>query len=202
VSRRLLSLYAGLTLFGAGVALMVRADLGLDPWDVLHQGLARRLGVSLGAVVIAVAALILLAWIPLRERPGLGTLSNVLLVGLVIDAVSARLPQPEPWLGRAAFLAAGIVAIAAATALYIGAGFGPGPRDGLMTGLARRGHSIRRVRTGLELSVLALGWLLGGTVGVGTVAYAVSVGPLVQLFFTIGGAGGARAPGDPPTPRR
>jgi uncharacterized membrane protein YczE len=202
VSRRLLSLYAGLTLFGAGVALMVRADLGLDPWDVLHQGLARRLGVSLGAVVIAVAALILLAWIPLRERPGLGTLSNVLLVGPVIDAVSARLPRPEPWLGRAAFLAAGIVAISAATALYIGAGFGPGPRDGLMTGLARRGHSIRGVRTGLELSALALGWLLGGTVGVGTAVYAVSIGPLVQLFFTISGGGGARVPGDPPAPRR
>jgi uncharacterized membrane protein YczE len=183
VTRRLISLYAGLALFGTGVALMVRANLGLDPWDVFHQGLARQLGLSLGTVVIAVAALVMLAWIPLRERPGLGTLSNVVLVGLVIDAGSALLPHPQPWLARAGFLAAGIVAIAAATALYIGAGFGPGPRDGLMTGLSRRGHSLRAVRTAIELSVLALGWLLGGTVGIGTVAYALSIGPLVQLFM-------------------
>ena len=186
MTRRLVSLYFGLTLFGTGVALMVRANLGLDPWDVFHQGLARQFGVSLGAVVIGVAAVVMLAWIPLRERPGLGTLSNVVLVGLVIDAASALLPHPQPWLARAAFLGAGIVAIAVATALYIGAGFGPGPRDGLMTGLARRGLSIRVVRTAIELSVLALGWLLGGTVGIGTVAYAVSIGPLVQLFMAHG----------------
>jgi uncharacterized membrane protein YczE len=194
VTRRLVSLYAGLALFGAGVALLVRANLGLDPWDVLHQGLARQLGVSLGAVVIGVSGLVMLAWIPLRERPGLGTLSNVVLVGLVIDLVSARLHQPDPWLGRAAFLAAGIMAIAVATALYIGAGFGPGPRDGLMTGLARRGHSIRAVRTGIEVAVLVVGWLLGGTVGIGTLAYAVSIGPLVQLCM------GFRRPSAPARP--
>jgi uncharacterized membrane protein YczE len=183
VTRRLVSLYAGLVLFGTGVSLMVRANLGLDPWDVLHQGLARQLGIPLGTVAIVVSGVVLLAWIPLRERPGLGTVSNAVVVGLVINVVTARLRQPEPWLGRAVFLVAGIVAVAGATALYIGAGFGPGPRDGLMTGLARRGHSIRLVRTGIEVSVLVIGWLLGGTVGIGTVAYAVSIGPLVQLFM-------------------
>jgi uncharacterized membrane protein YczE len=189
VTRRLLSLYVGLTLFGTGVALMVEANLGLDPWDVLHQGIARRLGLPLGTVAILVSGLVLLAWIPLRERPGLGTVSNAVVVGLVINLVTARLHQPGPWPERAAFLAAGIVAVAGATALYIGAGFGPGPRDGLMTGLARRGHSIRRVRTGLEVTVLILGWLLGGKVGIGTVAYAVSIGPLVQLFMARSAAG-------------
>jgi uncharacterized membrane protein YczE len=172
-----------LTLFGVGVALMVRANLGLDPWDVFHQGLARRTGLSLGLTVIAVSAAVMLAWIALRERPGLGTVSNAVMVGLVIDAASGLLPHPQPWPARGAFLAAGIVAIALATALYIGAGFGPGPRDGLMTGLARRGHSLRLVRTAIELSVLTAGWLLGGTVGLGTVAYAVSIGPLVQFFM-------------------
>jgi uncharacterized membrane protein YczE len=180
---RLIRLYAGLALFGASIALMVRAGLGLGPWDVLHQGLSRQTGLPLGWIVIAVAAVVMLAWIPLRQRPGLGTLSNVVLVGLALDATLAVLPTPEPLALRVAFLATGIVSNGLATALYIGADFGPGPRDGLMTGLAQRGHSIRLVRTSIELTVLAAGWLLDGTVGIGTVAYALSIGPLIQVFL-------------------
>ncbi len=170
-------------LFGLGVALMVAADLGLDPWDVFHQGLAARTGLSLGWTVIAVSVAVMLAWVPLRQRPGLGTVSNAVVVGLVIDPALALLPRPGHLLGRWAFLVAGILGIAVATALYIGADLGPGPRDGLMTVLARRGHSIRLVRTTLEVSVLAVGWLLGGTVGIGTLAYALSIGPLIQLLM-------------------
>jgi uncharacterized membrane protein YczE len=181
--RRLASLYAGLVLFGLSVALMVNARLGVDPWDVLHQGIARRTGIPFGWVVNGTGVLVLLAWIPLRQRPGLGTVSNVIVVGLVAGVALPRLPQPGPLAGRAAFLAAGIVANAVATALYIGAGLGPGPRDGLMTGLAARGWPIRRVRTCIELTVLTVGWLLGGTVGVGTLLYAVSIGPLAHVLI-------------------
>ena len=183
MTRRLVRLYAGLALFGLSIALMVRARLGLDPWDVFHQGLARRAGLPLGAVVIAVSAAVMLAWIPLRQRPGIGTISNAILVGLALDAALALLPHPGPPPARAAFLTSGIVLNGLATALYIGARLGPGPRDGLMTGLATRGHSIRAVRTAIEVSVLAAGWMLGGTVGVGTVAYALTIGPLVQRFL-------------------
>jgi uncharacterized membrane protein YczE len=182
-TRRLLSLYAGLALFGASVATLVAAGLGLDPWDVFHQGLARRAGVRLGLVVIAVSAVVLLLWWPLRQRPGLGTLSNVLLVGLSLDATLAVLPRPHHLAARVAYLLAAILLNAVATALYIGAGLGPGPRDGLMTGLAARGVSIRAARTAVEVTVLAAGWLLGGTVGVGTVLYAVSIGPLAHLLI-------------------
>jgi uncharacterized membrane protein YczE len=180
LSTRILRLYVGLVGFGVTLALMVRARLGLGPWDVLHQGLAARLGVPIGWVVIAVGAVVLLAWIPVRERPGIGTVSNAVVVGLVVDAVLAIVPAPGSLPVRAAFLAVGIVGNAAATALYIGAGLGPGPRDGLMTGLARGRLSIGAVRTGLELTVLTIGFLLGGSVGIGTVAYAVSIGPLVH----------------------
>jgi uncharacterized membrane protein YczE len=181
--RRLIRLYAGLVLFGASIALMVRAGLGLGPWDVLHQGLSRQTGLPLGWIVIGVAAVVMLAWIPLRQRPGIGTLSNVVLVGLALDATLGVLSRPESMPLRCAFLATGIVSNGLATALYIGADLGPGPRDGLMTGLAQRGHSIRLVRTSIELTVLAAGWLLDGTVGVGTVAYALSIGPLIQFFL-------------------
>jgi uncharacterized membrane protein YczE len=189
--RRLIRLYAGLVLFGASIALMVRAGLGLGPWDVLHQGLSRQTGLPLGWVVIAVAAVVMLAWVPLRQRPGFGTLSNVVLVGLAIDATLGVLPRPESLPARSVFLGTGIVSNGLATALYIGAGLGPGPRDGLMTGLAQRGHSIRLVRTLIEIAVLTVGWLLAGTVGIGTVAYAVSIGPLVQFFLGRLGVGGA-----------
>ena len=179
-SARILRLYVGLVGFGVSLALMVRARLGLGPWDVLHQGLAGRLHVPIGWVVIGVGAVVLLAWIPLRERPGIGTVSNAVVVGLVVDGALAVLPAPGSLAVRATFLTVGIVGNAVATALYIGAGLGPGPRDGLMTGLARRGPSVRTVRTGLELTALAIGFVLGGSVGVGTVAYALAIGPLVQ----------------------
>ena len=183
LGRRLVGLYAGLVLFGVSMALMLVSRLGLGPWDVLHQGLAARTGLPIGWIVVGVGALVLVLWVPLGQRPGLGTVSNVLVVGLAVDAALAVLPQPRHLPVRLAFLVVGVVANGAATGLYIGAGLGPGPRDGLMTGLAGRGHSIRLVRTLIELSVLTVGWLLGGTVGAGTVLYAVSIGPLAQYFI-------------------
>jgi uncharacterized membrane protein YczE len=182
--RRLTQLYLGLIGYGVGMSLQVQSRLGLDPWDVFHQGIARRLHVSLGSVVIAVGALVLIAWIPLRQRPGLGTISNVIVLGSVLDLALAVVPVPHSLPLRIGDLAVAIVLVGAATGLYIGADFGPGPRDGLMTGLARRtGRSIRLTRTGIELSVLLAGWILGGTVGVGTLAFALSIGPLSQLFL-------------------
>jgi uncharacterized membrane protein YczE len=182
--RRLAQLYAGLVLYGFSMALMIEAALGLNPWDVLHEGLAARVPLTFGQVTIAVGALVLLAWIPLRQRPGFGTVSNVVVIGLAVDASLALLPAPDSLPVRAGWLAAGIVLNAVATAAYIGARLGPGPRDGLMTGLVMRtGGSVRLVRTLLEVSVLAAGWLLGGTVGIGTVAYALAIGPLVHVLL-------------------
>lgn len=178
-----LRLLLGLVLFGGSIALMVRAGLGLPSWDVLHQGVSRRLGLPFGWVVNAVALVVLLLWIPLRQRPGVGTIANVILVGLSADAALAVLPAVDQMAVRAGLLLAGVVLNGIATGLYIGAGLGPGPRDGLMTGLAQRGYSIRVIRTALELAVLAVGWLLGGTVGVGTVLYAVAIGPLAHYFI-------------------
>ncbi|MEV7264652.1 hypothetical protein AB0N38_13980 [Micromonospora aurantiaca] len=185
--RRLTQLYAGLVLYGVSMALMIRSELGLDPWDVFHQGLARQTGLSFGTVTIAVGALVLLLWIPLRQRPGLGTVSNVVVIGLVVDATLTALPPGEGMPARVALLVAGIVANGAATGLYLGAGLGPGPRDGLMTGFVARHprFSVRLVRTVIEITVLALGWLLGGTVGLGTVAYALTIGPLAQFFIPV-----------------
>jgi uncharacterized membrane protein YczE len=180
---RLVNLFAGLVLFGASLALMLRSGLGLGPWDVLHQGVAERTGLPIGQVVIGVAVVVLLLWFPLRQRPGFGTVSNVIVVGLAVDGTLAVLPQPHQLALRTAYLILGILANAVATGLYIGAGLGPGPRDGLMTGFAQRGYSIRLVRTLIELSVLAIGWLLGGTVGVGTLLYAVTIGPLVGVLL-------------------
>jgi uncharacterized membrane protein YczE len=181
--RRLLQLTLGLVLVGMSIALLVRANLGLDSWDVLHQGLAKQLGLPIGWVINGVGVLVLLAWIPLRQRPGVGTLINVVVVGLAANAMLAVVPDVHGLAPRIATLAAAILLNAVATALYIGAGLGPGPRDGLMTGLAARGHSVRVVRTAIELSVLAIGWLLGGTVGVGTIVFAVTIGPLVHLLL-------------------
>jgi hypothetical protein len=184
MTRRLVQLYVGLVLYGVSLALMVRAELGLDPWDVFHQGLADRLPLTFGQVVIAVGALVLLAWIPLRQRPGLGTISNVIVIGLAVDAALAVLPAPDPMVWQIAFLVSGVVLNGVATAAYIGARLGPGPRDGLMTGIvARTGRSVRLVRTSIEIGVLATGWLLGGTVGAGTVLYAISIGPIVHLLL-------------------
>jgi uncharacterized membrane protein YczE len=186
MTRRLVQLYAGLLLYGASMALMIRAGLGLDPWDVLHQGLAERLPLSFGMVTIVVGALVLLAWIPLRQRPGVGTVSNVIVIGLAVDAALAVLPAPDAPALRLTVMLAGVGLNGVATAAYIGARLGPGPRDGLMTGLVRRtGRSVRLVRTSIEVTVLAAGWLLGGTVGVGTVVYALGIGPLVHVLLPV-----------------
>jgi uncharacterized membrane protein YczE len=201
-ARRLSQLYVGLALYGVSMALMIRSGLGLDPWDVFHQGLSRLTGLSFGTVTIAVGAAVLLLWIPLRQRPGLGTVSNVLVIGLVVDATLALLPAGGPLAVRIGLLVAGIVANGAATGLYLGARLGPGPRDGLMTGFVARhpGRSVRLVRTVIEVTVLALGWLLGGTVGIGTVAYAVAIGPLAQLFIPICDVPPPAAPDAPTEP--
>ncbi|MEN3359551.1 MAG: hypothetical protein V7637_3533 [Mycobacteriales bacterium] len=184
--RPLVQLYVGLVLYGLGTSLQVRAALGLDPWDVLHQGLARHTGLRFGTVVIVVGAAVLLLWIPIRQRPGFGTLSNVIVIGLVVDVALAVLPVPHGWPLRWTFLLLGVLVGGLATGCYIGAGLGPGPRDGLMTGYARRsGRSIRLVRTAIEVTVLAVGFLLGGSIGPGTVIYAVAIGPLAQLFLPL-----------------
>jgi len=184
VARRLIQLYAGLVLYGASAALILLAGLGADPWDVLHQGLSRRIGLGPGMWVCIVGALVLLLWIPLKQKPGLGTISNVIVIGVVVDLMLAAFaPATEP-VTRGVLLVAGVVLNGAATGLYIGARFGPGPRDGLMTGLAARGHSLRVVRTGIEITVLAAGWLLGGTVGIATVLFAITIGPLVRPALT------------------
>lgn len=184
--RRLVQLYGGLVLYGVSMAMLVRSDLGLDPWDVLHQGVADRVGWSIGTVTIVTGALVLLLWVPLRQRPGLGTVSNVVVIGLAVDAALAVVPAVAPLPGRSALLAGGIVVNAVATGAYIGARLGPGPRDGLMTGIVgRTGASVRVVRTTIEVTVLALGWALGGTVGVGTVAYALAIGPLVHRLLPL-----------------
>ncbi|MET7861318.1 hypothetical protein ABZS81_29785 [Streptomyces sp. NPDC005318] len=192
LTRRLVQLYVGLALYGVSSALLVRAGLGLEPWGVLHQGLAERTGLSIGVVAIIVGAAVLLLWIPMRQRPGLGTVSNVFAIGLAMDGTLALVPEVHGLAARIAVMAAGIVLNGVATGLYIAARFGPGPRDGLMTGLHRRtGRSIRLVRTAIEVAVVATGFLLGGSLGVGTVLYAVSIGPLAQLFLRVFAVPGA-----------
>jgi uncharacterized membrane protein YczE len=183
--RRLLQLYVGLVLYSLSAALVLLSGLGNMPWDVLNQGLEVQTGIGTGLWVDIGGALVLLLWIPLRQKPGLGTVSNVVVLGLVMQAVLATVEPPHGLGVRAALLAAGIVGNGVATGLYIGARFGPGPRDGLMTGLAARGHSLRAVRTGIELTVLLIGIPLGGTAGVGTVLYAVAIGPLAHLFVPL-----------------
>jgi uncharacterized membrane protein YczE len=177
-------LVAGLVLCGLGIAFMVAADLGLAPWSVLDQGISEHTGIPIGTMSIIVGALVLAAWIPLRERPGLGTVLNVLLIGTTIDLALLVLDTPDSLAGRLGYLAIGVFLWGPGTGLYIGAGLGPGPRDGLMTGLAARGvGSIRLVRTGIELTALAVGMALGGSVGLGTLAFAFTIGPNVQLFL-------------------
>ncbi len=177
-------LSVGLILYGASVAFMVRSVLGVNAWNVFHQGLALITGRSLGTIVILVGVVVLLLWVPLRQKPGFGTVANVAVVGLVADLVLNLIEIPETTAFRLIFLTSGIVFNGLATGLYIGAGFGPGPRDGLMTGLSHMtGRSIRSIRTIIELVVLAAGWALGGTVGIGTVAYALAIGPLSQYFI-------------------
>jgi uncharacterized membrane protein YczE len=181
---RLARLYIGLTIYGFSSALMLRSGLGLDPWDVFHQGIAQHTGLAIGTVVIIVGAIVMLGWIPIRQRPGLGTLSNVILIGVAMNVSLEFLHTAHGLPLRAAFLTSAIVLCGIATGLYVGADFGPGPRDGLMTGYAKHtGRSIRLVRTLIEITVLAVGWLMGGTVGVGTVLYAACIGPLSQFFL-------------------
>jgi uncharacterized membrane protein YczE len=209
-TRRLVQLALGLTAYGVSMAMMLRSGLGLDPWDVFHYGVAQHLPLSFGTVVIVVGAVVLLLWIPLRQWPGLGTIANVFVIGLATDATLAVLQAPDGLVARVGLLLGGIVLNGLAGAMYIGSQFGPGPRDGLMTGLvARTGGSIRVVRTVIELAVLVVGWALGGVVGLGTVLYAVLIGPVVQAFLplltvpleTPGGTRG-RLPGEQLTPKR
>ncbi|MER6311003.1 membrane protein YczE [Streptomyces sp. NPDC001739] len=198
LARRLVQLYTGLVLYGVSMGLMLRADLGLEPWSVLNQGISRHTGLSIGTVTVAFGALILLLWIPLRQRPGLGTVSNVVILGVVMDLTLAWFPELSSLGARIPLLAFAVVLNGAATGLYIAARFGPGPRDGLMTGLhLRTGRPVRLVRTCIEVTVLVAGFLLGGSIGVGTVLYALAIGPLAQFFlrrFAISGL--------PPTPSR
>ncbi|WP_460797886.1 membrane protein YczE [Nocardioides pacificus] len=189
LARRLPQLFVGLVLYGASLALMVRGALGLSPWDVLHSGAIRHLPLTLGQAVVVFSFLVLLAWIPLREVPGLGTISNAIIVGLAADATLAVLVAPDGLWARVALLVSGVLLNALATALYIGSQFGRGPRDGLMTGLVRRtGWSLGVVRTGIELTVVAVGLALGGIAGLGTLVYAFGIGPLAQVllpWFTV-----------------
>lgn len=194
--RRVCQLSAGLVLYGASDALLVLAGLGLDPWDVLHQGLARDTGLAIGTWSIIVGAAVLLLWIPLRQLPGIGTLSDAVVIGLVLNATVSLVPAPHGWALRALTLVGGVVLNGVATGCYIGAGLGPGPRDGLMTGLAARGHSLRVVRTAVELSVLSIGWLLGGTVGIGTLVYALGIGPLAHISIPLCSRGLEREPAE------
>ncbi len=183
VAARLLRLVSGLLLYGFSCAMVQRSAVGAFPWDVLHQGIARHVPLSVGVVSIAVGALVLACWIPLRQRPGIGTVANIVLVGVAMDAGLWLLPHVDGLPGRWALAIGGIVLNGYATVLYIRAGLGPGPRDGLMTGLvARTGWSIRLTKFGIEASVVGLGFVLGGTVGLGTLAYALAIGPLVQAF--------------------
>ncbi|NPC43296.1 hypothetical protein HOO61_20245 [Nocardioides sp. zg-1230] len=187
--RRLPQLYVGLVLYGVSLAMMVRGALGLAPWDVLHSGFVRHVPMTLGQAVVLFSFVVLVLWIPLREMPGLGTISNAVVVGLSADATLAVLDRPDAIAGRLGLMVGGVVLCGLASALYIGAQLGRGPRDGLMTGLARRtGLSLRLVRTGLEVAVVVIGLLLGGVLGVGTVVYALAIGPLTQLmlpWFTV-----------------
>ncbi|MER5359641.1 hypothetical protein [Streptomyces sp. NPDC002785] len=201
LTRRLIQLYVGLALYGASSALLVRAGLGLEPWGVLHQGLAERTGLSIGVVSIIVGATVLLLWIPIRQRPGLGTVSNVFAIGIAMDGTLALVPDVHGLAAQIAVMVAGVVVNGVATGLYIAARFGPGPRDGLMTGLhLRTGRSIRLVRTLIEVAVVVTGFVLGGSLGAGTVLYALAIGPLAQFFlrfFAIGARPTAEAAAGP-----
>ena len=184
MTRRLGQLLVGLFLYGLSIALIVRADLGLDPWDVLNQGVTDRSGLSFGTVVILIGAAVLLLWVPLRQKPGLGTIANVVLIGVFADLGLKWIAADLDWPIRALMLVAGIVMNGVATGCYVGAGLGPGPRDGLMTGIVgKTGWPVKYVRTAIEVAVVCVGWLLGGRVGLGTVLYALSIGPLVHVFL-------------------
>lgn len=181
--RRFVQLIIGLVLFGVGIAMMLQSGLGLPPWDVLHQGLTEEFGITVGIWSIIISVAILVLWLPLREKYGIGTVLNAIIIGVVIDIGAIVIPRPESVWWDIVLMLGGIVLIGLASGMYIGANLGPGPRDGLMTAIARRGPSIRLTRWGLEIVVLITGLLLGGTFGVGTIAFAVFIGPIVQFFL-------------------
>jgi uncharacterized membrane protein YczE len=186
MTRRLIQLFLGLALYGISLGLMVRGNFGLDPWDVFHQGLAQRTSLSHGMMVNLVGAAVLLLWIPIRQLPGIGTISNVFLIGTFADLSLWLIPPIHSLPVTIAMLISGVFLNGVATGAYIGAGLGPGPRDGLMTGLVKRtGGSVRIIRTSIEVAVLAAGWLLGGTVGLGTVLYAIAIGPIVHRMLPV-----------------
>jgi hypothetical protein len=186
MTRRLIQLFLGLALYGFSIALMVRANLGLSPWDVLNEGLSERTGLSFGIIVNIIGAAVLLLWIPLRQRPGIGTIANVFLIGVFADLSLWLLPSAPSLPIGGAMLLLGVLLTGVATGAYIGAGLGPGPRDGLMTGLVKRtGGSVRVIRTSIEVTVLAIDWLLGGTVGVGTLVFAFGIGPIIHRMLPI-----------------
>ncbi len=195
---RLVQLYVGLVLYGASSAFLVVAGLGLGPWDVLHQGLARHSHLAIGTWSVIIGAVVLLLWIPLRQRPGLGTVSNVVLIGVTVNITLDLVPVQHNLGARIAFMVTGVLLNGVATGCYIGAGMGAGPRDGLMTGIAKRGHSIRLVRTSIEIAVLAIGFCLGGSVGIGTVVYALGIGPLAHIFIPLFTPGRGRGPASSP----
>jgi uncharacterized membrane protein YczE len=182
-TQRVVRCVGGLAVFGAGIALIIHADLGAAPWDVFHTGVSRLTGWSVGTVTILTGLCLLFAWIPLRVTPGLGTVLNAVEIGLVVDLVLAALPGTEVLAARVGMMLAGVVLVGIGSGYYIGAGLGPGPRDGIMTGLARRGIPVRTARTGIEVGVLVVGVLLGGEVGIGTAVFALAIGPLVHLFL-------------------
>lgn len=188
IVKRVAQLWTGLALYAVSMDLMVRANLGLDPWDVFHQGVSRRVGISMGAVVVVVGVIVLIAWIPLRQRPGFGTVCNAVMIGVIFDVVLPWIPVTHRIDARVMMLVVAVVLCGLATGMYVSVGWGAGPRDGLMTGLARRtGLSVRLTRTAIEVTVLVSGWLLGGRVGIGTVVFAVAIGPLAQLFLRLFG---------------
>lgn len=181
---RLTQLYVGLVMYGASLALMVRGDLGLAPWDVLHSGVIRHLPITLGQAVVVFSFVVLIFWIPLREMPGIGTISNALVVGFSADATLALLDRPDALVPRVSLMLGGVVLCGLATAVYVGAQLGRGPRDGLMTGLHRRtGWSLRLVRTGLEVAVVLIGLAMGGVLGIGTLVFAFAIGPIAQWLI-------------------
>lgn len=188
IVKRVAQLWTGLAFYALSMDLMVRADLGLDPWDVFHQGVSRRIGISMGAVVVVVGVIVLLAWIPLRQRPGFGTVCNAVMIGVIFDVVLPWIPVTHRIDARVTMLTVAVLLCGLATGMYVSVGWGAGPRDGLMTGLARRtGLSVRLTRTAIEVTVLLSGWVLGGRVGIATVVFAVAIGPLAQLFLRLFG---------------
>ncbi len=183
LGRRLVRCLIGLAIFAVGISLQMNANIGAPPWDVFHQGVAKQTDISIGKIIVITGFSLLLLWIPLRQKPGLGTILNALEIGLIADVALEIIPEPNNILIRVAMVVVGIITVAIGTGLYIGSALGPGPRDGLMTGLAKRGIPIRVGRTAVEVTVLIIGYALGGQVGVATFAFAFGVGPLVQFFL-------------------